>query len=256
MKIHSVTFKKVLVFGAAAILAIFVAGPAFSQETAPKESHKKITLKIVSDDNGKTTMIDTTMEMSDTAMMDSVRNEIEKVIMIGKGGKCPYVKFRNMAQGFAYDFDVPSPPDCLMDLEELEGLAFEGMASRREMEDFTWDRMAPGPERRVIRSGGKGQSLSDILGDIPMDRVVSYSIKDRKNGKRIIIDLNDAPMFERQDRVIVIREPKRMQRNRNHPGRQVKVYMNSDDDAQIDNTPEPPAAPTPPPPPPPAPKSK
>jgi hypothetical protein len=48
-------------------------------------------------------------------------------------------------------------------------------------------------------------TLSDVLGDIPMSRVNSYSIKDRKNGKRIIIDIDDAPLVEKQERVVYLK---------------------------------------------------
>jgi hypothetical protein len=223
MKINSVKIYFAMLFCTIAFMAIFITGPAFSQESGGKEPPKKVIIKIISDDNGKTTVIDTTMEIADPSMMDSVQKEFDKVIMIGKGGRHPHFNCRNLPQGFSYDFDVPPLPDCPLDLDEPEGLEWEGMA--------------PGPERRIMRNGGNHKTLTDVLGDIPMDRVVSYSIKDRKNGKRIIIDLNDAPVIERQDRVIVIREPGRMDRNRYHSERKVRVYVDPDDDVQTFETP-------------------
>ncbi len=254
MKITSAKLKIALFIGATAILAIFVTRPGYSQESARKESQKKIVLKVVSDDNGKTTVIDTTMELPDTAMMDSINESIEKIIVMGNGGKHARFKVHNMRQGFKYNFEIPTPPECPMDIEDFENIEMEGMVPGQDMDECMWERMAPGPERRVMRLGGHRQTLTDVLGDIPMDRVVSYSIKDRKNGKRIIIDLNDAPMFERQDRVIVIREPGRMSHNRNRPERQVKVIVNSEDDPKQETVTELPETPAPPPPPPPAPK--
>jgi hypothetical protein len=247
MKTHLSRFRISLLIGLATILAIFITRPAASQETAKNESHKTIMLKVVSDDNGKTTVIDTVMEMNDSFMADSIQREIEKVIMLGTGGKHARIKYHNMPEGFSYNFDVPCPPDCVMDLDELEDLDFEGMAPCGEMGNFMWSGRDGAPGCKVIRSEGKGQSLSDMLGDIPMDRVVSYSIKDRKGGKRIVIDLNDAPMFEKQEKVIVIREPGRVQRNRNHGERQVKVIVNTDDDTKTEQTPPPPPPPPPPP---------
>ena len=256
MKIHSFKFKIVLVLGVATILAIFITKPAVSQKNTEKESHKKITLKIVSDDNGKTTMIDTTMEMPDSTMIDSMKQEIEKVIELGRSDKHCQFKMQKMPDGFNYKFDMPCPPECPMDLEDFGDFEWEGNEpGRGEMNENMMERMAPGMERRVLRSGGQGQTLNDMLGEIPMDRVVSYSIKDRKGGKRIVIDLNDAPMFEKQDRVIVIREPGRMQHKKNGHERQVKVYVNTNDDEKSGNMPEPPEPPAAPPPPP-AKKSK
>ena len=78
MKIKSNMFKIGLALGAAVVVAIFITRPAFSQEPAKKDGQKKITMKIVSNDNGTTTIIDTTMEMPDEAMIDSVKREIEK----------------------------------------------------------------------------------------------------------------------------------------------------------------------------------
>jgi hypothetical protein len=253
MKIYSAKFKIALLFGVIMILAIFIAKPVFSQETAKKESHKKIVMKIISDDNGKTTIIDTTMEVPDSTMIDSVKKEIEKVIVLGNGGKHARYKIRSMPDEFNYNFEIPPVPECPMDLEELKEFEFEGISPCREMEECFREQMEQAEGPKVIRMGGHRQTLSDILGDIPMDRVVSYSIKDRKNGKRITIDLNDAPLFEEDNRVIVIRDPERKERGRNHPERRMKVYINSGDEKSLDQAPEPPAPPSvPPPPPPPA----
>ncbi len=256
MKINLASFKFALVFGTALILSISMIKPAFSQEPAKKESYKKIVIKIVSDDNGKTTMIDTTMEIPDSAMVDSIKNEIEKVIATGKGGKNAHFKFHQMPQGFNYDFDIPSAPEFPMRIEELEDIDCDGMIPGGEMDDCCQGWMTPGGHQRIMRSGGHQQTLNDMLGDIPMDRVVSYSIKDRKNGKRIIIDLNDAPVFEQQDRVIIIRDAGRMKHDRNSPKRQVKVVINSDDEVKSDKSSVQPEAPSVPPPPPVQPNKK
>jgi hypothetical protein len=55
---------------------------------------------------------------------------------------------------------------------------------------------------------GKDESLNDILGNIPLDRVKSYSIKDTKDGKRIVIELNNEPFIEHHRDVIIIRSPR------------------------------------------------
>jgi hypothetical protein len=92
---------------------------------------------------------------------------------------------------------------------------------------------------------GEGQSLNDLLGDIPMDRVKHYSIKDTKNGKKIVIELENGPIVEKHNQVIIIREPGRPNRNARKGQKNVKVYVTPD-------SPETPDVPPPPPPPPPA----
>lgn len=247
MKKNTINLKFALLFGAAVILAIFVTRPGHAQDTGKKESHKKIVLKIVSDDNGKTTIIDTTMEFSDSAMIDSIKKEIDKVIVIGKGGKHARIRMQQMPEGFDYQFEIPPIPDCQMLLEDIEELEMDKMDLAREMENFHWEQRAPRMERRMLRMDNHRQTLTDVLGDIPMDRVKSYSIKDRKDGKRIIIDLNDAPMFDREKDVIIIREPARMHRPKKSSGRKVKVYMNPEEDIRMEKAPESQTPPSPPP---------
>ena len=246
MKKNAIKFKFALLIGAAAILAIFITRPGHAQDTGKKESHKKIILKIVRDDNGKTTIIDTIMEIPDSTMIDSIKKEIDKVIVLGKGGKHARIKMRQMPEGYDYQFEIPSIPDCPMHLEDIEELELDRMEIARDMDNFHWEQRAPRMERRMLRMDNHRQTLTDVLGDIPMDRVESYSIKDRKNGKRIIIDLNDAPMFDREKDVIIIREPARMYRPKKSSGRKVKVYVNPEEDIIMQNVPEAPAPPPPP----------
>jgi hypothetical protein len=253
MKIHSFSAKSILVAVVLTSAAIFITKPSISQEAVKKDSGKKVTLKIYTNENGKKTVIDTTMEMPATGMNDTITEEFDKIIEMDKDGKHACVKIRKMPEGFNYKFDMPCQPECNMAFDELENLDWERMAPGQQLDELTWDEMVPGQERRIMRREGHGQWLNDILGEIPMDRVVSYSIKDRKNGKRIIIDLNDAPMFERQDKVIIIREPGGTPRNYKTPHRKMRVYVTPDSDNQMEQTPALPEAPDTPPPPPPVP---
>ncbi|MFZ4522835.1 MAG: hypothetical protein ACOYNC_14095 [Bacteroidales bacterium] len=250
MKTIPIRLNAIFMIGAIAFLTIFITRPASAQESAKKESRNKVIIKIVSDDNGKKTVIDTTMEISDSMMMDSIKEEINKVIILGKGGKHAQFKVQGMPEGFAYDFDMPEQGDLLEDSEELERLESDCFAGNHGMPGCDWECM-PGQTRKIIRPGCNGSTLNDLLGDIPMERVTAYSVKDRKHGKRIIIDLNDGPMFERQQSVIVIREPERVRQMRGHKGeRTVKVMVDTDDDAKVSKDLESPAPPPPPPPPP------
>ena len=137
---------------------------------------------------------------------------------MGKNIRSPHFRWQDKQEGYDYEFDVPCMPDidfpCFKWDEDFE-------------EDFS-----PGHDMKVLRYNNKSQSLSDIIGDIPMDRVKSYSIKERKNGKRIIIDIEDAPLFEKQDRVIIMREPGRQSHKRTIADPQMKVIIKSDDSDQ------------------------
>ena len=258
MKIQSVSLNLALAIGATAFLAICSAQQAFSQEPVKKEAHKKIMLKVVSDDNGKTTVIDTTFEMPDSAMDDSIRQEVDRVIELSKAGRHGRIKIRTMPDGYDYKFDLPCIPDLPMNMGDFREFDIEipDMEGMSDFDGAIWEPASPRPDRRMMRFDGESRSLNDILGDIPMDRVKSYTIKDRKKGKRITIDIDDAPTFDQHNRVVVIREPGRTHRHKNKQNKQVKVYVTPDgNDAKTIrvetelNTP-------PPPPPPPAPDKK
>jgi len=67
------------------------------------------------------------------------------------------------------------------------------------------------PGHQVLAMPNRGESLNDVLGDIPMSRVKSYKVIDKKGGKRIIIDIQDAPLGGDHSNVIYMGIP--------HPGR-------------------------------------
>jgi hypothetical protein len=201
-----------------------------AQDSAKSVSKKGVVvLKIKKDNNGKTTIIDTTFTITtpfdhkeleeylkkheeelgklgkelenievlvdvpdfpDSLATDS---EMKQFKLMGKNIRSPHFRWQDKPEGYDYEFDVPCMPDV-----EFPCFKWD--------EDFKGD-FRPGHDMKVLRYNNKSQSLSDIIGDIPMDRVKSYSIKERKNGKRIIIDIEDAPLFEKQDRVIIMREP-------------------------------------------------
>lgn len=157
--------KTDFLFGLLAGLLTFTLNSyVIGQDTVKAKSKKSVVrLKIKKDDNGKTTVIDTTFSLATPAR----------------------------SQGYDYEFEVPCPPDVPPPMKRREG--FEG--------DYWPDR-----DMRTFQYENKRPTLSDILGDIPLDRVKSYSIKDRKKGKRIIIDIEDAPLIMNQDRMIFLRD--------------------------------------------------
>jgi hypothetical protein len=103
-----------------------------------------------------------------------------------------------------------------------------------EVEGFEWYGMDGGCDPHMFQFNHQdgGQTLSDIIGDIPMDRVKSYSIKDKKNGKRIVIDIEDAPLMERDNRVIILRNTPAVAPRGDRHDRDVKVIIKTDDEGK------------------------
>lgn len=244
-------FRDILtIFGLSIALTIFITRPGFSQDTTKTKGDKKIKMvtRVVEDKNGKRLVFDTTinldrrlkpgkekqmmrefeirfndlddqmkdlevelneMRLPDSGMMDSVQQLTERAMKL-RGGPGNFHFRRNFsprAFNYNYNFDIPELPERPQPL----------------IEEF-YDENTPGEwneeTRRMFK--GKGESLNDLLGDIPMDRVKSYSIKDTKDGKRITIELNNEPLIEHHRDVIIIRSPRPDGRHGQGPRHQMK----------------------------------
>lgn len=232
MKIFSIDPCRMFVTLMATILAIFITTPGRTQDksTGSEKSGTTIHLKVVKDKDGKTTTLDTTinfsspvdreeiremihklkndmkemkldiknlgydmqLELEGIDGMDSLEKEMDQVIVLKNRGKGGDIRIHKGPRGYNYNYQFRCPE--LQDLSEWECPG-----------DAAFDISIPRPDRRIMDlRRDEGGSLNDLLGDIPMDRVKSYSIKDRKNGKRIVIDLEDGPWPVVRDHVVVI----------------------------------------------------
>jgi hypothetical protein len=226
-------FRDILtVIGLSIVLTIFITHQGFSQDTTKTKGDKKIRIvaKIIEDKNGKRQEFDTTinldrklkpgeeremmkefemrfrdlgeqmkdlevemneMRLPDSGMMDSARHYTERIFRHrgGPGNMHFRRNFSPRAFNFDYNFEMPDMPDIPQPL----------------IEEFNDENAPEMPDMNQIMHPGDGGSLNDLLGDIPMDRVKSYSIKDTKNGKKIVIELNNEPFIENHKNVIIIR---------------------------------------------------
>jgi len=241
--IRKTNFRDILtIFGLSIALTVFITRTGFSQDTTKTKGDKKIKMvtRVVEDKNGKRLVFDTTinldrrlkpgkekqmmrefeirfndlddqmkdlevelneMRLPDSGMMDSVQKLTERAFRF-RGGPGNFHFRRNFsprAFNYNYNFDMPELPERPQPL----------------IEEFN-DENTPGEwneeTRRMFK--GKGESLNDLLGDIPMNNVRSYSIRDTKNGKRITIELNNEPLIEHQREVIIMRSPRPEMRHR------------------------------------------
>jgi len=244
-------FRDILtIFGLSIALTIFITRPGFSQDTTKTKGDKKIKMvtRVVEDKNGKRLEYDTTinldrrlkpgqekgimrefeirfkdlddqmkdlevelneMRLPDTGMMDSIQRLTERAFRFrgGPGNAHFRRNFSPRTFKFDYNFDFPESPEPPQPLiEELNEENAPGMFNEEN----------PGMFK------GKSESLNDLLGDIPMDRVKSYSIKDTKDGKRIIIELNKEPFIEHHRDVIILRTPRHEGRRGEGPRHQMK----------------------------------
>jgi hypothetical protein len=214
------------------VVMIFLIKPAFSQDTVrKKDDYGKVKLMIKVDKDGKSKTIDTTftitgpmdekyledilkdykdnmkdfadqmhdmeininaMGIPDSAMIDSLGKMGKKFEIIARSGHGREgYRGKEHSFRFDYDFDMPDLPDLPEPPPppQVWGLGHE--FGHGFFED----------DQR-----NEAGSLSDILGDIPMDQVKSYSIKNTKDGKKIVIEVKNTPVFEHHDKVIIIHD--------------------------------------------------
>jgi hypothetical protein len=255
------TFFKdgLILIGLSAVMTIFITYKGFSQDSTKSKGEKGVLIikKILDDQNGNRKEIDTTinldpsmkpgdeqkiiddfekklndetgmmqklqvelneMKIPDSGFMDSIQGLTDKAM---KMHRFMGSHFRNSPRAFnySYNFDMPEM-DQSPQIEEFE----DNNPHSRIIHD------------RFNRSEEKNQSLNDLLGDIPMDMVKSYSIKETKTGKKITIELKNGPIIENHTKVIIMRDPRPHGRPGQAPRPQMrrKVIIHQDQQNQED----------------------
>jgi hypothetical protein len=242
---------------------IFITNPLFSQDSAKKpHQQKQIKVVVKTDNKGQKHSLDTTftinghadaaglkkvmkeyaidlegleddmgdmivqiddMDSPDSARLDSLCKMVKKIRITGNDGRGKARSFNYM-----YNFDEPGIPDIPPPPPPPSTGDFDQFGGYSGFESFS----------RSFEE--QGSTLSDIIGDIPMERVTSYSIKETKHGKKIVIELSNDPMIERRDKVIIIREPH--QRNSfghpHNPSMKKKVIIRSGGDDEKEEGPK------------------
>lgn len=253
MKTYSWLKNSMLVISLATIMTFIPTFPGYTQDTLKKNPKTTLKLKIIKDENGKKTVIDTTitsaksldpgeineiivnldenmkvldvglkelslslsqMNLPDSGMMDSIRKMTDRIRIMSKN-----FKWHNQPGRFDYnfDFDIPEPPES----PNPPGEHRHHFESRVE----PFDAELPSMRR------GEG-SLLDLLRDIPMDRIRSFNIKEKKNGTRITIDVDREPVlgFPRSSERTIIVRPGRGQAPESLPesDRHKRIIIKSD----------------------------
>ena len=271
MKAHIYHRPAVILTGSAVLLFFLLsAAPAAAQDKKqqtvtvyaagnPQDAKKPggvYKIKIVKDDNGKKVVIDTTVSINgqmDKEKLDELMENLEgqmenlkeqmKDLQFSVGSLDDSAVNESSGHHKAYSFRFHcNPPsqgirshadhgDFNYHFEIPDAAGLQDLPELMEMErNNDWNGYMRGPEIMAMPGRG-GESLSDVLGNIPMCRVKSYKIIDKKGGKRIIIDLEDGIMSEPCNRMIYIHDqshPSKPPKGMGHQ-KEIKVIINSDD---------------------------
>ena len=143
----------------------------FAQDTVIEKPHKVMKIKVDVDEDGNSFFVDTSFVIDENFSM----KEFEEA----------------MAQ---YKVQMKDVGKYLKELEiELDGEELEYLYEPRNVHFF--GRPDGCSETVRVNARKRGESLSDVLGNIPMSAVTSYKIKETKNGKRITIEVSDNAFF-------------------------------------------------------------
>lgn len=159
--------RTALTFFSATLILFLSTGPALTgqaQDTTEKKGNEEtIALKIIKNEDGKVTVIDTTF----TAGREGAMYEYE-------------FQHRNMDRELK----------CVEEqMRELEGQMRIGIDEN--LKQFNWQE---GPDMFMPRQMLPDQ-LRTLLGSVPMGHIKGFKIKERKGYNRIIIDMDDDPVM-------------------------------------------------------------
>jgi hypothetical protein len=200
------------IIGMAMILTILLSSTGFSQDkTVKKESSGRIKIKIIKDENGKSTVIDTTFNLNDKKGKEAYEIFLKEYDTPGPGGNrgMKKVEVHVSDPGKIDSLDLDSLGDSERNIRifthdgrhfRVEGLGGDELFDLPEPPEPPFPPQPPccidddmSMPSCMQRSPG---NLLDVLGSIPMCRVRNFTIKENKQGSRIIIDVDRRPVLE------------------------------------------------------------
>lgn len=209
--------SRISVISAIVFSLIFVVRPARAQSDTTSLSQSRISMKIIQKTNGDSTVLDTTMTFDGSFSDKEIREMTIKMKEQAKSLREQMEKLRAQMgdlRGFNFEFDMPEFPDFpeMITIPEIPDLAEIDIDSDSETVPEK-----PGQPLRIIHRHSSGQGdLNDVLGEIPMERVKSLSIKERKNGRKIVIEVDDTPSRRINKKVIIIRPDEKHRKARTY----------------------------------------
>lgn len=192
-------FFKLSVAMLVAVIALFNFTSAMAQEEPDSSMNKTIKIKMITKNGGETKVFDTTLHRSGK-LMDEEMSELMKELNLEMSDLSREMEDVNM------EIEIPELPDIESMMKDYgDCFNFRGAF----------------PHHRMVPFGGNEQGgLNELLGDIPLERVTSYSVKERKNGKRIVIDIENGPSVDKRKEMIIIQKgakPKKVKMIRGKP---------------------------------------
>ena len=202
----------VLILLAVSMIFLFIRSSS-GQDTVAKKPQKVMKIKLDMDEDGESVSIDTAFILDDEESMEQFQQAMKqyhaKMKKMGKYMNQLDIELDGEELEKAMQEVQSSLQDTYIDISK-RGNFYRNARGARHREHFN----RPGnfhfygpPERCReafrVKPPKKGESLSDVLGDIPMSAVKSYKIKETKNGKRITIEISDDIIFNHDEDIFI-----------------------------------------------------
>ena len=215
------------------MIALIFSAAMYAQDTVSEKKQKTFKIQLTQDEDGETITIDTLIVIDE----DFDAEEFEAYMS----------KFKDKMKNMEFHLKgLTLHEDQLKDMEEnlhemeihLEGMDFDSKnfySGHPGSSGFNWTSDCCDKDIRKWNTK-KGESLSDVLGDIPMSAVKSYKVKETKYGKKIVIEVNDEYPDHISDGVFIISKshaPRRHVRSPNVKHEYI-IQTSSDGDDEVE----------------------
>ena len=228
------------------MMALVFAAAVFAQDTVPDKKRKVIKLRVESDGDNEIISVDTTIvidenfnEQAFQTYMSNFKDKMKNMELHLQGLELEEDQLKEMEQALqemeihleGVNFGNEDLENLIHVYEHPKAPYHMGFYSDHpRSQGYNWFSDCHGKDFMKCKSK-KGESLSDVLGDIPMSAVKSYKIRDTKYGKKIVIEVNDDfPILHSEDLIVISRpSPPRMHVKKPKFHREIIIERDSDE---------------------------
>jgi hypothetical protein len=189
------------------VSAIFIFPVKLNAQENQKQAkdQKTIKLKVVTSDNGKVTVMDTTINSDNPDALKEYEYKMQvmddQMKVMDDQMKEMEIQLSGGMEGMDIDTIIINTGDSIRKriiIHGARGMGSEGGCDHLKLEgccpgmpfDFNWNGFDMDDDQVMVAPVFPGQ-FESILGSIPMGAVKGFKIKEKKGGKRIIIDIDD-----------------------------------------------------------------
>jgi len=186
----------------------FLSGGVYAKDTVVKPKKKVIRVKVETDSGKETISIDTTLSIEG----DFDIGELGNVLDLQEDNlKEMQEKLHEMEFDIQeFDWNCKDGKKMIICGQLPKGYMHTGCSGKHMGMGKGMCKVECTHGAMNVMKCRKGESLSDVLGNIPMSAVKSYKIKETKDGKKIVIEVSDEWSFSNDMDIMILGRPPHM----------------------------------------------